>query len=120
MEHEHLLDKDAFWADLQSGALQQAALKLLHAREVVYPVVIHLLDFAMPGKPDDPLPAALGRRSPLNLIASAELLAAMTPERIAELRGAIGEMIPDTDDSRLEICGGYLLDRADALLPIES
>jgi hypothetical protein len=120
MEHEHLLDKAAFWADLQAGSLQEAALKLLHAREVVYPVAIHLLDFALPGKPDDPLPTALGRRSPLNLIASAELLAAMAPERQAELRTAATETIPDTDDPRLELCGGYLLDRADALLPIES
>ncbi|HTK76138.1 MAG TPA: hypothetical protein VL371_12825 [Gemmataceae bacterium] len=120
MEHEHLLDKDAFWADLQSGSLQEAAMKLLHAREVVYPVVIHLLDFALPGKPDDPLPAAPGRRSPLNLIASAELLAVMPAERLDELRSAAGETIPDTDDPRLEVCGGYLLDRADALLPIES
>jgi hypothetical protein len=120
MEHEHLLDKDAFWADVQSGALQEAALKLLQAREVVYPVAIHLLDFALPGKPDDPLPAALGRRSPLNLIASADLLAAVAPERLAELRTAVAETIPDSDDPRLEICGGYLLDRSDALLPIES
>src|SRR5207247_177323 len=94
--------------------------KLLYAREVVYPVVIHLLDFALPGKPEDPSPASLGRRSPLNLIASAELLAGMAPQRLAELRAAAAETIPDTDDPRLDVCGGYLLDRADALLPIES
>jgi hypothetical protein len=101
MEHEHLLEKDAFWTDVQSGALPEAAMKLLHAREVVYPVAIHLLDFALPVEPDDALPAALGRRSPFNLIAGGELLAAMSPERLAELRAAATETIPDTDDPRL-------------------
>src|SRR5262249_13556234 len=100
MEHEHLLDKDAFWADVQPGTLQEAALKLMHAREVLYPVAVHLIDFVLAGKPDDPLPPSLGRRSPLNLIASAELLAAMTPERLAELRAAASETIPETDDPR--------------------
>jgi hypothetical protein len=129
MEHEHLLDKESFWADVQAAAanpsdslpsLQSAAQKLLHAREVLYPVTIHLLDLALPDKPDDPLPVGLRRRSPLNLIANADLLAGMGAERLSDLRAAAADQIPDTDDPRLELCGGYVLDRPDALLPVES
>src|SRR5438132_8448855 len=74
----------------------------------------------MPGKADDPLPASFKRRLPCNLIVGAELLAGIAPERLAELRTAATEPIAETDDPRLDVCGGYLLDRADALLPLES
>src|SRR3954469_4210168 len=76
MEHERLLDKEAFWADVQEAIrnpdeatehLQAAAQKLHTAREGVYPVAIHLLDFVQLG---GKLPAAFDRRSPLNMIAT--------------------------------------------------
>ncbi len=166
MEHERLLDKEGFWADVQAAlkpsppsplpqsrvrgellsppspgfagegtgvradfvgegnSLRAAAGKLLSAREVLYPVSIHLLDFALldERQPGAPLPAAFARRSPLNLIAPAAYLEALRqehPERLAELRErfAAGQ---GTYDTTLELCGGLLVEREDELLPVES
>src|SRR5437588_4511265 len=84
MEHERLLDKEAFWADVQAAVrdpkstithLQSAAAKLQSARDSLYPVTIHLLDFALlDAKTISSLPAAMVRRAPLNVIATGEAL----------------------------------------------
>src|SRR5262249_36581287 len=67
LEHEHVLSWTDFWLDIQSALavvadfdasrkhLQAAADRLLAAREVLYPVTIHLVDIALL---DDKRPAA--------------------------------------------------------------
>jgi hypothetical protein len=138
MEHEHLLDKDGFWADIQEQIrnpqseirnLEAAAQKLLSARDVLYPVTLHLLDFALldANHLGAPLPTAFGRRSPLNLIAPGQALEALAreqPGRLAELRGRFvspGADAPGSpEEPTLEVCGGEYLDREEELLPIES
>jgi hypothetical protein len=98
--------------------LQSAALRLLSAREMLYPVAIHLLDLVLlddknPGAAW-PLTAAAGQ--PINVVAPAatlEKLAREHPEQLAELaRLAQAE--------QAEVCGGAYLEREDTLLPIES
>jgi hypothetical protein len=137
MEHERLLDKDAFWADVQAAArdpksaiphLQSAAAKLQSARDNLYPVTIHLLDFAMveagraralPRLRSGSAGASPSHsaRSPLNLIATGEALQALGPDRLAELRERAAD---STSEPLLEICGGTHFDREDELLPVES
>jgi hypothetical protein len=98
--------------------LQGAATKLLSAREVLYPVTIHLLDLCVLDEQtlDKPWPAALDLEVPLNVIAPTALLerlAAEQPARFEALRQAISA-------GRAEVCGGSYLERADPLLPIDS
>ena len=69
------------------GHLQQAAGRLLTAREVLYPIAVHVLDIALldPKTPDAPLPAAFERGFPLNVVATGqtlEKLAAVSPEQV--------------------------------------
>src|SRR5437764_732371 len=81
--------------------------RLLAAREVVYPVTVHVVDLCLPDpeKLDAPWPAALERGLPCNLVACSALLerlAAEQPRRLAELRErAAGELA--------EVCGGPYL-----------
>jgi hypothetical protein len=120
MEHQRLLDVDAFWSDVQMAVrepesafthLQTAAGKLQSARDSLYPVTIHLLDFALLNETTQSLPAVMARRSPLNVIATGETL-----ERLAaEVSGGIPH-----DEALFEICCGTYRDRPDELLPIES
>ncbi|HEY1381849.1 MAG TPA: hypothetical protein VGF55_33930, partial [Gemmataceae bacterium] len=131
MEHEHLLDKEGFWSDVQAALrepdaatqhLQAAAAKLHSARDVLYPVTVHLLDFALldAEQPTVPLPAAFACRSPLNIVATGaalEALAREQPERLAGLRARAAE---GGDEPLLEVCGGTDFDREDELLPVES
>src|SRR5262249_4507410 len=101
MDHQNLLDTPELWQELQQAAgaaseeaarphLEAAARLLLTAREVLYPVAVHLLDLHL--LTDDNLPAwpvSLDHDLPLNLIASAsrlERLAASQPERMGKLR----------------------------------
>jgi hypothetical protein len=94
------------------GRLQSAAQRLLCAREVLYPVAIHLLDIVL-YREDAWLPA---NDLPVNLVISGaelEKLAATAPERIQELRE---KFLSD----RVEVCGGTYVEREDALLPLES
>jgi hypothetical protein len=100
------------------GHLQSAARRLLSAREVLYPVAIHLLDLALmnASRPDSFSGGNLELGIPLNLVASGsvlELLQRDKPERLAELRDKIAR-------EEVEVCGGCYLDREDALLPVES
>ena len=137
MEHEHLLAVEEFWSEVQQaiaallrpdGAseseehLKQAAGRLLSAREVLYPIAVHVLDIALlDGKKlDVPLPAAFDRGFPLNLMVTGqalEKLAAEFPERVRVLQEKLN---PDLQPAALEITGGVYREREDALLPLES
>jgi hypothetical protein len=131
MSHEKLLDVAGLWQDVQQAVLalndpdpqahrkhlQAAADKLLAAREVLYPVTIHVVDLCLgdAGRLDRPWPAADGVL-PWNLIASAALLQQLKqrfPERLTALRDRLAS-------DMLEVCGGCALEREDALLPVES
>ncbi len=150
MSHEHLLDVAGLWQDVQQAVpaladpdpdayrvhLQAAADKLLSAREVLYPVAIHVIDLCLAsqdegveaagrkpsGSPASSvslstgLLAALSARQPVNLIASAsqlEQLGREHPDQLAALRERVsGDLV--------EVCGGCALEREDALLPLES
>jgi hypothetical protein len=131
MEHEHLLDKDGFWADIQNEVrnpksetrhLLAAAQKLLAAREVLYPVTVHLLDFALLDSRHvkEPQPIAVARRVPVTVVAPGETLEALArehPERLAEWRERLAT---PGGEPTLEVCGGGYLEREDELLPLES
>ena len=98
--------------------LHLAAAKLLAAREVLYPVTIHLLDasFLDEATMQFGWPAALDLGIPTNFIAptaTLEKLAEHAPKRFAQLQAAV-----QTDGA--EICGGSYLEREDPLLPIDS
>jgi hypothetical protein len=137
MEHEHLLAVDDFWNEVRQaiaallqpdGApevtrrLREAAGRLLSAREVLYPIAIHLLDIALfdgPGA-DFHWPTSSTCGLPLNLIIRGELLeqlAVEAPERLQALRGHLSS---DASPPLLEVCDGSYRDREDALLPLES
>jgi hypothetical protein len=119
MEHQRLLDVDAFWKDVQAAVrepksavthLQAAAGKLQAARDSLYPVTIHLLDFALLDETSDRLPPVNGRRTPINLVTTGETLERLVVEPMAATEG----------DPPVEMCGGTYFDRPDELLPIES
>lgn len=98
--------------------LQAAATKLLSAREVLYPVTIHLVEmgFLDADTLARPWPESMATGVPLNLIASTRLLERLSAEQPAKwtaLREAIAE-------GRAEVCGGSYLERPDPLLPIDS
>jgi hypothetical protein len=100
------------------GHLRAAAGRLLTAREVLYPVAIHLLDLALlDGRhPEGPWPASFDLGLPVNFVASGAALEKLRdehPERLAALRERVA-----ADEA--EVCGGCYLEREDALLPVES
>jgi hypothetical protein len=130
MEHQHLLATTDFWLDIQQAIrateeeeqrrhLRTAAERLLAAREVLYPVTIHLLDICLLDEQraaTGALPAAPDKGLALNLVAPAALLEKMAhaqPERWSALRERIASEL-------LEVCGGCYLEREDALLPVGS
>jgi hypothetical protein len=132
MEHEKLLNTTEFWQEIQAAVaalsdpdqdayrklLQSAAERLLAAREVLYPVTIHIVDigFLDPEKLDEPLPAAARNGQAFNLVAPAALLerlGADHPDRLEALRQQV-------QAEQVEVCGGPYLEREDALLPVES
>ncbi len=126
MEHERLLDREGFWADVQAATrdpksslshLRDAAAKLQSARDSLYTATIHLLDFALL---DATSAIPCNSPSPLNIITTGEELERLArehPDRLAELRQRTAE---PADEPPLEICGGTYLDREDELLPVES
>src|SRR5262245_25352397 len=132
MEHENVLATSDLWQDVQAAVaalsdpdpeayrrhLQSAADRLMTAREVLYPVTIHILDLCLLGEDQlgAPLPAAFDQGMPINLIAAASLLeklAQENPERLAAIRERL-------QSEQLEVCGGPYREREDALLPVES
>ncbi len=98
--------------------LRRAAGRLLSAREVLYPVTIHLLDMWLVDEKnlDGPWPTSFELGQPLNLIASTLLLQQLAhrqPEKFALLRERV-------QADQAEVLGGGLVEREDPLLPLES
>jgi hypothetical protein len=136
MQHEHILANGDFWTEVQHAVaaltdpdpiafrahLQHAADKLQAAREVLYPVAIHLLDFVLPDerKLNETLPKSFDSRTPVNLIAGGSLLECIReefPERFAEIKQRIND---SSGAPTLELCTGAYSERDDTLLPVES
>lgn len=132
MEHENLLAAQDLWSDVQQAVtaitdgdaatckshLQAAADRLNDARNILYPVGVHIVDlgFLEEGRLDAPLPAAIDQGLPFNLIApvaALEKLSKEQPERFAKLRELV-------QSEKLEICSGDYREREDTLLPLES
>jgi hypothetical protein len=132
MEHDRALAAAEFWADVgqavaalqgpDAGAyrpqLQSAADRLLAAREVLYPVTVHLVDLYLldPQRLAEPLPASVELGLPCNLVAAASLLENLgreNPERLAVVRERV-------QAESLDVCGGPYVEREDALLPVPS
>ena len=96
MEHERLLDRAAFWADVQAAVarsessdsphLRNAAGKLQTARDSLYPVDDPPARFRALDAGDRAAAAAVDRRSPLNIIATGEALEALAREQPARHR----------------------------------
>lgn len=98
--------------------LRRAAEKLLSAREVLYPVTIHLLDLFLLDDKNlaDPWPASLLLGNALNVLASGvllEKLAREQPDKLAELKDRI-------QSDQAELCGGLYREREDSLMPVDS
>ncbi len=133
MDHQPVLDTEAFWNEVQQAVaalfepdpeayrppLQAAAERLLAAREVLYPSAIHLINLYLPTEKtlNEALPFALERGlAPVNVVASTALLEQLAqhhPERLALLKERLANELA-------EVCGGCYLEREDALLPLES
>jgi hypothetical protein len=132
MSHDSLLSVPDLWKEVQEAvtalagpdadaprrALQAAAERLLAAREVLYPVTIHVVDLCLPeeGRLEAAWPAALAGGLPVNVLAPAALLGRLgheQPARLAELRERLAADLAD-------VCGGPYREREDALLPLES
>jgi hypothetical protein len=100
------------------ASLESAATKLVAAREVLYPVTIHLLDVHLldPQHESVPWTAALGHGVAVNLIACTRILETLgehRPTDVETLRSAV-------QAGQAEVCGGPYLEREDPLLPIDS
>jgi hypothetical protein len=98
--------------------LQAAAAKLLSAREVLYPVTIHLLDVSFLDETTMAYgwPAGFEFGIATNFIAATatlEKLAEHAPARFAQLQTAV-------QNDLAEVCGGSYLEREDPILPIDS
>jgi alpha-mannosidase len=130
--HDNVLSGSDFWKDVSAAVealrgmgpeaarphLQSAAERLLAAREVIYPVTIHVVDIALPDPEhlDAPWPAALDHGQPFNVVASGHLLQRLSeeaPKRIDAVRERIAA-------GQAEVCGGDQLEREEVLLPVES
>jgi hypothetical protein len=132
MDHENSLSQDDFWLDVQAALaalsspdpdafrrhLQAGAERLLAAREVLYPVNIHLLDLCLLGSSAQGqlLPTGFDIGTALNLIASTSALEEFSrsnPSAFTRLRNRLHA-------DRLDVAGGCYREREDALLPLES
>src|SRR5262249_1015776 len=136
MQHERVLAQGDFWQEIQKAVaalstpqkesfrdhLQKAANLLQSAREILYPVGIHLLDILLPDerKLEATLPKALPVAHPVNLITSGAMLERICnefPDRFEELRRHFSDA---GGTPALEICLGAYHEREDTLLPSES
>jgi hypothetical protein len=132
MEHEKLLNTTEFWQEIQSAVtalsdpdaeayrklLQSVAERLHAAREVVYPVTIHIVDlgFLDLEKPEAPLPAAVAKGQPFNLVASGAELQQLSVNHPTRFETFKQQVLAE----QIEVCSGPYLEREDALLPVES
>jgi hypothetical protein len=136
MHHEHLLAVGEFWQAVQEGVaavtagdddsylrpLRTAADKLQAAREVLYPVGIHWLDFYLPDEHRlaESTPERLSPDHPVNFIVSGTILEKWQrdlPERFADLKRLIND---SSGTSSVELCLGAQVEREDSLLPVSS
>jgi hypothetical protein len=127
MEHENLLSSSDLWNDVSAALaalngpdpaaesrrhLQAAAERLLSAREVLYPVAVHLLDLHIvdgdwPHLPQD------GAANVITTSTRLERLQREQPEQLQRLQTQVAGDVWEV------ACGG-VLEREDALLPVES
>src|SRR5262249_15701981 len=136
MQHERVLSQGDFWQEIQKAVaalvapqsesfrdhLQKAANLLQSAREILYPVGIHLLDIVLPDerKLEATLPETFPASHPVNLIASGAMLERIRdqlPERFEELRRRFSDA---GGTPTLELCLGAYREREDTVLPTES
>jgi len=133
-DHEHLLDAEGFWADVQSAVqaardgadavphLRAAAEKLRSARETLCSNGFSFADWVMlPADANESFrwPESLHRNLPLTVIAPAEhweYLRKTAPECFAEIVAKLPPGLPGTVDLAV---GGFA-ERDDSFLPIES
>src|SRR5262249_30667137 len=104
--------------DVTRRHLQSAADRLLAAREVLYPVTIHVLDVSLMDEQcwQEPLAAAFEHSLPVNVVAAARVLqqcGRADPDRLQLLRERLAA-------EQAEVCGGPYREREVPLLPIES
>jgi hypothetical protein len=136
MDHEHLLDAEGFWADVQAAIqaltspetqptirdhLKAAAQKLDVARQSLNSNPIRIFDLALlvRDKLSTNWPGSLKAGLPVNVLASGEVLETLrdhSPERFAELQSRFAPGLPST----VTLCCGAYRERDDALLPLES
>jgi alpha-mannosidase len=101
--------------DLAAEKLRSAAERLLSAREIVYPVSVHVIDLYLP-EGAAPWPAAFDEGQAVNVLACGqqlEKLARERPEQMAQLRERVSSGLA-------EVVGGPYREREDVLLPLES
>src|SRR5262249_660783 len=131
MEHENLIATSEIWQEVQAAVaavtgdpdavrqhLKVAAERLQTAREVPYPLPIHLLHLCLPAQAPlaYPSPAPFDQGLPLNPVAAGALLERLErehPQRLAALRERVAADL-------VEVCGGPFVEREDALLPVQS
>jgi hypothetical protein len=98
--------------------LQNAAQKLQQARDVLYPVTIHLLDLHLLDEEsfDRAWPSTMEMGIPVNYLASGALLESLAfrqPEKFAQLKIQVANDLAD-------VLGGCQVEREDPLLPFDS
>ncbi|MEZ6139437.1 MAG: hypothetical protein R3B84_02595 [Zavarzinella sp.] len=137
MDHQKLLDYEGFWADVQAAIqalisenpeqawtfhLEQATMRLMSARDVLYSMPILLLDIWHIRTSEDCANPPVGYQlsHPTNILvngATLEQLATTDQAWLEQVRQRLDEAIqPPT----LELVGGIFTERPDALLPINS
>lgn len=98
-------------AETTQAKLQSAAERMQSAREIVYPVAVHVIDLAL--HLDRPWPAAYESGLPVNFIASGQEIETLPEDRLAALRERVVADLAEV------ISGGYR-EREEPLLPLES
>ncbi len=98
--------------------LESAVQKLLYAREVLYPVTIHLVDLHL-ADAEQEKPAwhtALATQTPVNILACTQVL-----EKLAHTASDTFQSLKEAIQAgRAEVVGGSYVEREENLLPIDS
>src|SRR5262249_5426390 len=101
--------------DLAAEKLRSAAERLQSAREIVYPVAVHVIELYLP-EGQAPWPAAFDEGQAVNVLACGQQLEKLAGERreqMAQLRERVASGLA-------EVVGGPYREREDVLLPLES